>query len=69
MHKHVNLVDLVKSFRSGSSVLFIFLCKIGFDTAKNERLRVFLGESKHFFNSLFSGLQGSAGSPSGPFRR
>ena len=41
MQKHVNLVDLVKSFPTNTSIYYL-LAKIGVDTAENEQLEAHL---------------------------
>ena len=63
MQKSVNLVDLVKS--SHASIYYLVLtCKIGFDTAENEPLKVWgrFGDSIHFFIRLL----GQAAAPRPP---
>ena len=67
MQKYVNLVDLVKSFRTDSYSNEYLLAKIGVDTAENEPLKVWRKIQVIFhsppYRRLHEGQRGLRGDP------
>ena len=50
MQKHVNLVDLVKSFPTN---IYYLTAKYGFDTAENEHLKVLYFRKPKYYIKVF----------------